>query len=289
MSFAALVAARLGGLYAADDPRIGWLPDAPEAAEAHLRTDGSCDVVVGYGGARFPELDVFVERCAAHAAERGHADHRPAWDRWLAATGTDIVDAGAQLAADRRRLQVYLRGYYDPGVVARAFAAVGCEASAPLVGNALALFGVQTAEMIGLELEDERVGAAVYLPIRSRGGDRAAAVARAIDFLLSALQPPGRARELWAAVSADLLETAIEEHVYVAFEPTPALRWVKIDVGARPLALAAVLARRLGVDAGPMLALAAERDMTSLSHLGLRLAAGGAALSVYHPLGAGRR
>src|SRR5262245_52343806 len=67
MSFADSVRARLRGLYATDDPRIDWLPDRPDAAEAHLRLDGSCDLVIGYTGTRFPELDVFVERCAAHA------------------------------------------------------------------------------------------------------------------------------------------------------------------------------------------------------------------------------
>ena len=283
MSFAATAEARLRGLYATDDPRIAWLPDRPAAAEAHLRLDGSCDLVVGYPGDRFPELDVFVERCAAHAAERGHADHRAAWDRWLAATGTDVLDAGAQLGADRARLQVYLRGYYDPAAVARAFAAVGCEASPRLVGNALALFGVQTAEMIGLELDGERTGAAIYLAIPS-GGERAAGVADAIGFLLSAIRPPGRAREQWGAVGGDLLAIAGEERIYVSFDPTPALGWVKIDVGARPLALAGVVARRLGLAADAMLATADARALASPSHLGLRFTGESPALSIYHPL-----
>lgn len=280
MSFAALAEARLRGLYAADDPRLGWLPDRPAAAEAHLRADGSCDLVVGYAGERFPELDVFVERCAAHAAERGHADHRPAWDRWLAATGTDLLDAGAQLGADRGRLQVYLRGYYAPAVIERAFAAVGCEASPRLVANALALFGLQSAEMIGLELDDERIGAAIYLAVPS-GGGRAAAVADAIGFLLAALRPPGAAREQWRAVGAELLATAAEERIYVSFDPTPALRWVKIDVGARPIALAGVIARRLGIAAESMIAAATERELLSTTHLGLRFYGEAPALSVY--------
>jgi len=284
MSLAALVRERLGGLYAADDPRLGWLPDRPDAAEAHLRQDGSCDLVVGYTGSRFPELDVFVERCAAHAAERGHADHRPAWDRWLAATGTGVLDAGAQLGADRGRLQVYLRGHYEPEAVGRAFVAVGCDASPRLVANALALFAVQSAEMIGLELDDERVGAAIYLAIPNHAGARSAALAEAIGFLLSAIRPPGRARERWRAVAAELLATAREEHVYVAFDPTPALGWVKIDVGARPLALAGGVARRLGLAAEPMLVAAAARGLTSLTHIGLRFAGEAPALSIYGSL-----
>jgi hypothetical protein len=284
MSFAATAEARLRGLYAADDPRIAWLPDRPAAAEAHLRIDGSCDLVVGYPGDRFPELDVFVERCAGHAAERGHADHRAAWDRWLAATGTDVLDAGAQLGADRARLQVYLRGYYDPAAVERAFAAVGCEASPRLVGNALALFAVQTAEMIGLELDGERTGAAIYLAIPSGGDARAAAVADAVGFLLSAIRPPGPAREQWRAVAGDLLAIAGEERIYLSFDPTPALGWVKIDVGARPLALAGVVARRLGLAADAMLATATSRELTSPSHIGLRFGGESPALSIYLPL-----
>jgi hypothetical protein len=284
MSFADEVRARLQGLYPADDPRLDWLPDRPDAAEAHLRQGGSCDLVVGYAGPRFPELDVFVERCAAHAAERGHADHRAAWDRWLAATGTDVLDAGAQLGGDRGRLQVYLRGHYDPAAVGRAFAAIACDASPRLVANALALFGVQTAEMIGLELDDARVGAAIYLAIPNRGGAHAAALAEAIGFLLSAIRPPGRARDRWRAIATDLLATAREEHVYVSFEPTPALGWVKIDVGERPLALAGVIARRLGLAADPMLAAATARELTSLAHIGLRFAGEAPALSIYSSL-----
>ncbi len=283
-TIAATVRARLRGLPAADDPRLDWLPDRPDAAEAHLRLDGSCDLVIGYAGTRFPELDVFVERCAAYAAERGHADHRAAWDRWLQATGTDVLDAGAQLGADRGRLQVYLRGHYDPPAVGRAFAAVGCDASPRLVANALALFGVQTAEMIGLELDDERAGAAIYLAIPSRGGEHAAGLADAIGFLLSAIRPPGRARERWRAVAADLLATAREEHVYVSFDPTPALAWVKIDVGERPLALAGEVARRLGLAADAMIEAAAARELTALSHIGLRFAGEDPALSIYGSL-----
>lgn len=284
MSFAATARGRLRGLYAVDDPRLDWLPDHPDAAEAHLRLDGRCDLVVGYTGTRFPELDVFVERCAGHAAEQGHADHRPAWDRWLAATGTGVLDAGAQLGADRGRLQVYLRGHYGPAAVARAFAAVGCEASPRLVGNALALFGVQTAEMIGLELDDERVGAAIYLALPNLAGERSAALAEAIGFLLSAIQPPGHARERWRDVAGDLLATAAEEHVYVSFDPTPALGWVKIDVGERPLALAGLAARRLGLDADAMIATAIEREMTTLTHIGLRFTGEASALSIYSSL-----
>jgi hypothetical protein len=284
MSLAALVRDRLTGLYAVDDPRLDWLPERPAAAEAHLRQGGSCDFVVGYNGSRFPELDVFVERCAAHAAERGHADHRPAWDRWLEATGTSVLDAGAQLGADRGRLQVYLRGHYEPEAVGRAFAAVGCEASTRLVGNALALFGVHSAEMIGLELDAERAGAAIYLAIPSQGGARAAALAEAIGFLLSAIRPPGRARERWQAVATELLATAREEHVYVSFDPTPALGWVKIDTGERPLALAGVVARRLGLVADAMLAAAEARGLTSLTHIGLRFAGEAPALSIYSSL-----
>jgi hypothetical protein len=284
MSFAAAVRARLRGLYAAEDPRIDWLPDRPDAAEAHIRQGGSCDLVIGYAGTRFPELDVFVERCADHAAGRGHADHRPAWDRWLAATGTDVLDAGAQLGADRGRLQVYLRGHYDPAAVERAFAAVGSAASPRLVGNALALFAVHSAEMVGLELDDERVGAAVYLAIPNRGGEQAAALAEAIAFLLSAIRPPGRAPERWRAIATDLLATASEEHIYVSFDPTPALGWVKIDVGARPLVLAGAVARRLGLAADAMLEAATARGLTSLSHIGLRFAGESPALSIYSSL-----
>ncbi|HET9624888.1 MAG TPA: hypothetical protein VFP84_26150 [Kofleriaceae bacterium] len=286
MKLAAAAAARLGGLYPADDPRIAWLPDAPDAAEAHLRLDGSCDLVIGYAGHRFPELDVFVERCAGHAAELGHADHRPAWERWIAATGTAIADAGAQLGAARGRLQVYLRGYYDPAAVSCAFAAVGCEASPRLVGNALALFAVHTVEMMGLELADDRIGAAVYLAVPNAGGAAAAAALdEAIGFVIAAIQPAGRAaREAWRAVAADLLATVSEEHVYVSFDPTPALGWVKVDVGARPLALADRLGRRLGLPVGPMIEAATARGLTSPSHVSLRFAGGSPALSIYHPL-----
>ena len=284
MPIAAAVRARLRGLALADDPRLDWLPDRPDAAEAHLRQDGSCDLVVGYNGTRFPELDVFVERCAAHAAERGHADHRAAWDRWLAATGTGVLDAGAQLGADHGRLQVYLRGHYDPAAVGRAFAAVGCDASSRLVANALALFAVQTAEMIGLELDDERVGAAIYLAIPNHGGEHAGAIAEAFGFLLSAIRPPGRARDRWREVAAELLATAREEHVYVSFDPTPALGWAKLDVGERPLALAGVTARRLGLAADAMLEAATARELTTLSHIGLRFAGESPALSIYSSL-----
>jgi len=286
MKFADAAQARLHGLYRADDPRIAWLPDAPDAAEAHLRLDTSCDLVIGYTGHRFPELDVFVERCAGDAAERGHADHRAAWDRWLAATGTELLDAGAQLGA-HDRLQVYLRGYYDPPAVARAFAAVGADASPRLVGNALALFGVRTVEMMGLELDDARVGAAVYLALRNRGGAQAAALGDAIGFLASAIRPrggPGAAIDAWRAVAGELLATASEEHVYVSFDPTAELRWVKIDVGARPLALAGVLGRRLGLPCGAMIEAAIARDFTSPSHIGLRLSGDAPALSIYHSL-----
>src|SRR5262252_7159696 len=103
MSFAT----RLHELYGSDDPRIAQLPDRPDAAEAHVRLDGSCDLVVGYSGDRFAELDAFVTRCASEP-------HRALWQRWLAATGTDVLDAGAQLASDHARLQVYLRGHYEP-------------------------------------------------------------------------------------------------------------------------------------------------------------------------------
>lgn len=286
MKFAATAEARLRGLYSADDPRIAWLPDQPDAAEAHLRLDGSCDLVIGYGGQRFPELDVFVERCASHAVERGHVDHRPAWDRWLAATGTELLDAGAQLGA-HHRLQVYLRGYYDPTTVARAFAAVGAEASSRLVGNALSLFGVRTIEMMGLELDDERVGAAVYLALRNRGGPHAAALGDAIGFLVSAIRPRGAtggAIDRWRAVAGELLATATEEHVYVSFDPTAELRWVKIDVGARPLALAGVLGRRLGLATEAMIETATARDFTSPAHIGIRFHGESPALSIYHSL-----
>jgi hypothetical protein len=136
---------------------------------------------------------------------------------------------------------------------------------------------------MGLELDDARIGAAVYLAVPNRGGEAAVALADAIGFLVSAIQPAGPV-DAWRAVAADLLATVSEEHVYVSFDPTPALGWVKIDVGERPLALAARLGRRLGLPVDAMLDVATARGLTSPNHVSVRLTAGSPALSIYHPL-----
>jgi len=259
-----------------DDPRVEWLPDDPDAVEAHVRIDGTCDLVVGYHGGRFGELDAFVRRCAGDRAE--------IWARFTDATGANVLDAGAQLAADHARLQVYLRGHYGPDAVARAFAAVGCEAHRQLVANALALFQLQSAEMIGLELEGDRIGAAIYLAVPNRGPADVAAIADAIGFVVAALRPASDAAAQWRLVAAELLATASEEFIYVSFEPTSELRWIKIDVGPRPLALGGVIAQRLGLDPSALLATGAAHDMRLLTHLGLRFGGASPAVSIYHAL-----
>jgi hypothetical protein len=280
-SFAEEVVGRLRGLYPTDDdPRVGWLPDDPAVAEAHLRTTGACDLVVGYPVARIDELDGFVARCAGHAVARGHADHRAAWTRWRAVAGADVLDGGVQLGADRSRLQVYLRAHLDPARVVDAFAAIGCAASARVIGNALALFSLDTVDMIGLELGDDHVGGAVYLDRENRARADAAAIGSAVDFLVAAVVPGAVAA--WRAVADELLVAPGGERVFVSFEPVAEPRWVKVDVGRRPLALVARLAPRLGVDATALIDRARADGLDPASHVAIRFGGATPALSIYH-------
>jgi hypothetical protein len=78
----------------------------------------------------------------------------------------------------------------------------------------------------------------------------------------------------------------MEEWVFISFEPVTQPRWVKIDVGQRPLALAAAMATRLDVPHGvaPMMAIASERGFDPVTHLGVRFGDAGPAVSIYYSL-----
>jgi hypothetical protein len=277
---AARVARALAGLYPVErDPRVGWLPDGPSAVEAHLRATGECDLVVGYGGGRLPELDDFVARCLA--IEPGAPADREVWERFAAAA-TGALDAGLQLSADPARLQVYLRGHFATETVARCAAATGREADGRMVANAMALFSARDAEMVGLDLGGGAPASAVYLALPSRSRDDRAALRDRIGFLLDALLPGAPAAAMWREVAGELLVAPREEWVYVSFDPAPpAEPWVKIDAGARALALAGRAAAVLGIDVAPMLAAAGARGFDPVHHIGIRFGLRSPAISIY--------
>lgn len=281
------IAARLERLYpVADDPRLGWVPGDPAAAQAHLRGDGRCDLVLGYPAERFTDLDALIKRCLRDAAERGAPDRRGLWSGFVAAAGT-ALDAGLQLDARRERLQVYLRGHFTADAVSAALEAAGCPHRRQVVENTLALFDHPSADMLGLELgADPSAGCsgAVYVSLPNRTRAQSEAIDAAVSFLLAALMGDAAAQP-WRAVAAELLETtAPGDRVYVSLDPAAEPTWVKIDVGTRPLATVRGLAGRLGLDVAPLLEAAAAAGLDPATQLGLRLSPRGPRLSSYHSL-----
>lgn len=278
------IAARLEGLYpVADDPRLARVPPDPAAAQAHLRADGRCDLVLGYTSERFAELDDLVRHCLESAAAGGAPDRRDRWAAWVEGAGASL-DAGVQLAADRARVQVYLRGHFEAGAVSAAFAAAGCPCHELAVENALALFDRPTVDMIGVELDPDRAGAAVYLSLPNRTRDQSESIREGAAFLLAALLGPGAAASFRAVADAVLENSAATDRIYLSFEPSAEPRWVKIDTGVRPLERTRHVAAALGIDAAPLIEAASARGFDPVSQLGLRLGKAGAALSIYHSL-----
>jgi hypothetical protein len=253
------------------DSRVELLPDKPDAVEVHVRAAGGCDLVVGYNGRRFGELSAGISRIVG--------EHGALWDRWVAASGDAPLDAGAQLGHER--VQTYLRGHYTAADIERAALSAGVPLHKTLVANALALFATDNAEMIGLEL-GAHVGMAIYFAVRNTEEERAA-LAGAIRFLVGATCSPAEA-DRWVAVSNAMLRTVTEEFVYVSFPPDPSIPWVKIDAGARPVALAATIARELGIDAKGLVAAAAANRVQVAAHVGLRLGGAAPELSIYCPI-----
>lgn len=280
------IAARLEGLYpAAGDPRLGWVPGGPAAAQAHLRGDGRCDLVLGYSAERFAELDALIKRCLRDAAERGAPDRRASWSGFARAAGA-ALDAGLQLDARGRRLQVYLRGHFAPESVSAALSAAGCPHEPQVVTNALALFDHPSADMLGLELGSgsAECGGAIYISTPNHTGAQSEAIDSAVSFLLAALLGEA-AVQGWRAAAPELLEaSAPTDRVYVSLEPVAEPSWVKIDVGSRPLKTIRSLASRLGIDVAPLLDAAAARGLDPATQVGLRLSAEGPRLSSYHSL-----
>ena len=59
---------------------------------------------------------------------------------------------------------------------------------------------------------------------------------------------------------------------------------MKIDAGARPVALASMIARELGIDATALVSAATTHQVQTAAHVGLRLHGGAPELSIYCPI-----
>jgi hypothetical protein len=225
--------------------------------------DPEPEAVVGLVGGAPERLTALVRGLSPEHAER--------IARWLAAT-PGIEDVGFKLG--HHGVQVYLRGALRTADAVAGLAAAGAAAQPVLIDNLLALFDQPDLAMVGLELHPDRVEGAVYASVARRPGTTAA-VRDAFGFLVRVVAADQI--DAWDACAPVLLDAPGDEIVYVSMSASLDWPWAKLDVGARPLAIAAPLAAALG--AGPVdRVLAAARGHSAgggaWSHVGVRFGSG---------------
>jgi hypothetical protein len=253
---------------------VGCLP-APHAAA--LRT--ACDAAEFHAEACWhshdarPEAVVGLvrgapERIAALAASLvpEHADRIA---RWLAAT-PGAEDVGFKLG--HHGVQVYVRGALRAADAVAGLTAAGAAVQPTPIDNLLALFEQPDLAMVGLELHPDRVEGAVYASV-ARRPHTTAAVRDAFGFLVRVVAPDQL--DAWDAAAPVLLDAPGDEIVYASMSASLDWPWAKLDVGARPLAIAAPLAAALGTGAvEPVLAAARGLGGGAWSHVGARFGSG---------------
>jgi hypothetical protein len=228
------------------------------------RHDPEPDAVIGLVGGPPARVVELARRLAPATADR--------IARWLDAT-PGIVDVGAKLG--HHGLQVYARGRLLPAGAAAGFAAAGVATHPVASDNLLALLEQPDLAMVGLELDadrPDRIEGAIYASV-ARRPDTTAAVRDAFGFLVRVVAPDQL--EAWDACAMTLLESPRDEIVYVSLSASLDWPWAKLDVSARPLAVASRLAEELGIGLGAgaidgVLAAARALGGTAWSHVGVR-------------------
>jgi hypothetical protein len=126
--------------------------------------------------------------------------------------------------------------------------------------------------MVGLELYPDRIEGAVYASV-TRRPHTTAAVQGAFGFLVRVVAPDQV--DAWDACAPALLDSPHDEIVYVSMSASLDWPWAKLDVGARPLAVAAPLAASLGTGSvDGVLAAARGYGGGAWSHVGVRFGSG---------------
>jgi len=189
--------------------------------------------------------------------------------RWLAAT-PGIEDVGVKLG--HHGVQVYVRGALRTADAIAGLAAAEVAAQPVAIDNLLALFEQPDLAMVGLELHPDRIEGAVYASV-ARRPHTTAAVRDAFGFLVRVVAPDQL--DAWDSCAPVLLDSPGDEIVYVSMSASLDWPWAKLDVGARPLAMAGPLAAALGAGAVDGV-LAAARDCGggAWSHVGVRFGSG---------------
>jgi hypothetical protein len=204
------------------------------------------------------------ERITALAREvaPGHAARIA---RWLAAT-PGIQDVGFKLG--HHGTQVYVRGELAVAAAVAGLRAADVDVQPAAIENLLLLLEQPDIAMVGLELHPDRIDGAIYVSVL-RTQAVTAAVRDAFGFLVRVVAPDQV--EAWDACAPALLDSPRDEIVYVSMSTAQAWPWAKLDVGARPLAIASRLAGALGVGSVDS-ALTAARAYggTAWSHVGVR-------------------
>lgn len=235
---------------------------APFHAEACWHShDPEPEAVVGLIGGAAERITALAESLAP-----AHADRIA---RWLAAT-SGIEDVGFKLG--HHGVQVYLRGRLRTADAVAGLTAADVAHQPVVIDNLLALLEQPDLAMVGLELHPDRIEGAVYASV-ARRPRTTAAVQSAFGFLVRVVAPDQV--DAWDACAPVLLDSPHDEIVYVSMSASLDWPWAKLDVGARPLAVAAPLAAGLGV--GPVdrvITAARGHGGGAWSHVGVRFGSG---------------
>lgn len=169
-------------------------------------------------------------------------------------------------------VQVYLRGTLRTADAVAGLAAAGVACQPVAIDNLLALFEQPDLAMVGLEIHPDRIEGAVYASV-ARGHHTTAAVQGAFGFLVRVVAPDQV--DAWDACAPALLDSPHDEIVYVSMSASLDWPWAKLDVGARPLAVAGALAASLGTGSvDGVLTAARGLGGGAWSHVGVRFGSG---------------
>jgi hypothetical protein len=224
------------------------------------RDDERAEVVVGLVGAGGDVLEAFARAVVPAHAERVAA--------WLASTD-GIEDVGFKVG--HRGVQLYARGELTIDGVARGLTAASVDVHATALRNLLVLFAQPTAAMVGLELDGDAIDGALYVSV-PRTPEDTPAVRDAFGLLVRVAAPDQL--DVWNEVAPTLFRSPEHELVYVSMSTALDRPWAKLDVGPRPVAIAApLITRMLGSSPAPVLD-AIRRHGDELSHVGVRFGGG---------------